>query len=162
MNILHCLPPQKYVRMWGVLNNTKDVRLGKKSLSENMHKSAQLARNIWILVSPMLSLSLFPWCTYYCFLPCLPPYRKSWGHQHVTMELVFSQVQHITALLLSPFMERLFNFAKPQKAWLSQHCLQTAALIEYVPEPNEWVFSFWGSLQGGRLGFQVFGFFSFS
>lgn len=39
-------PPQKYVCMWGVLNNTKDVRLGKKSLSENMHKSAQLARNI--------------------------------------------------------------------------------------------------------------------
>lgn len=31
----------------GVLNNTKDIRFGGgKSLNENMHKSAQLARNI--------------------------------------------------------------------------------------------------------------------
>lgn len=97
---------------------------------------------------------LFPCCSYYFFLPCLPPCRKS------EVICLFPQAHHSTTF--TSFNGVLFNFAKPQKAWLSQHCLQTAALIEYAPEPNLWVFPFLGSLQGGGWAFGFLSFVSFN
>lgn len=99
MNILHCLQPQKYVCMWGCWTIQSALDLEEKSLNENMHKSAQLQEISRFLSPPC---SLFPWCTYYFFLPCLPPYRKSWGHQHVTHgACVLTSVAHHSTTFIS-------------------------------------------------------------